>query len=102
MFSYPRGGAGNVGPKLPTAVCPGPRSLQTTQARPTHGQARAHSSHLPACSSDLEHGLSPQEASQDLPEDAEMAVDLQTDKILADIIMDSELDKWTPGQRLQR
>ena len=42
--------------------------------------------------------------SEDLPEDAEIAVDLrvQTDRQLEDVILDSEIDKWTPGQTLQR
>ena len=33
----------------------------------------------------------------DLPEDADMAVNLRIDKALVDVIMDNELDKWAPG-----
>ena len=73
-----------AGPPLIDKVCP--RSLQTMAATTRPGL----NPHTYRCARLT--CLSPQVA------DPDAAVELQTDKALADVIMDSELDKWTPGQ----
>ena len=84
-------------PRCARAPCKRWRVRHSAATRPG-----AHSSsYLQVCSSDLEHGVSPQVQSE-LPEDADMAVDIQTDKALVDVIMDTELDKWAPGSWHQR